>query len=70
MTFIIPTQPIVAVITPRTSGVFIVPATSDNLGFGEILNAPDSFHYIRNIVSQSSHKDSFLHRFLCLTIGN
>ena len=69
-TFIIPTQPIGVVLTPRRSAVFIVPATSDNLVPGQILNTHDSFHYIRIIVSQSSHKDSLLHRFLCLTVGN
>ena len=63
------TQPIGAAFTSWTSAASIVPATPHNLGFGQILNTGDSFSYISNILSRSSHDDSFLHRFLCVTIG-
>jgi hypothetical protein len=63
------TQPIGAAFTSRTSAASIVPATPDNLGLGQILNTGDSFSYISNILSRSSHDDSLLHRFLWMTIG-
>jgi len=63
------TQPIGTVFASRTSATSIVPATPDNLGLGQILNTRDSFSYISNILSRSSHDDSLLHRFLCVTIG-
>ena len=63
------TQSVGAVLTLWTSTAFIVPAPPDNCGLGQILNTGDSFRYISNIASRSSHSDSILHRFLCTTIG-